>query len=139
MKTYQHRVRIHWGHTDPARIVFYPNYYIWMDQSTLLLFESVGLGWDALSDKYGVPGLPLVETGAKFKSPCKFGDEIVVETSVAQWNDKTVELSHKITNLTHGKLAVDGREVRVWAGPHPDDPHRLKAMPIPDEVKRAFD
>ncbi len=137
MKTYQHKVRIHWGHTDPAKIVFYPNYFQWMDQSTLLLFESVGLGWAALQEKYGVPGLPLVEAGSRFVSPSRFGDEIVVESSVVKWNDKTLEISHKITNA--GKLAVEGREVRVWAGPHPDDPHRLKAMSIPEEVRKAFD
>ena len=139
MKTYQHHVRIHWGHTDPAKIVFFPNYYVWMDQSTLLLFESVGLGWEALEAKYDVPGLPLVETGSNYKFPCKFGDEIVVETTIAKWNDKTVEIAHRILNKTHGnKLAVEGREVRVWAGPHPDDPKRLKAKSIPEEVKQAF-
>ena len=66
MKTYRHKVSVHWGDTDPARIVFYPNYYIWFDQSTRLLFDSVGLDWDHLQAKYGVPGCPLVETHARY-------------------------------------------------------------------------
>jgi 4-hydroxybenzoyl-CoA thioesterase len=137
MKIYQHRIRVHWGHTDPARIVFYPHYFSWMDESAQLLFDSVGLGWTALKEKYGVPGLPLVEAKSRFVSPSRFGDEIVVESSVAKWNDKTLEVSHKITNA--GKLAVEGMEIRVWAAPHPEDPSRLKAVSIPEEVRKAFD
>jgi 4-hydroxybenzoyl-CoA thioesterase len=31
-------------------------------------------------------------------------------------------------------LAVEGLEKRVWAGRHPDDPSRMKARAIPDDV-----
>ena len=51
VKTYRHNVAVHWGDTDPARIVFYPNYFEWFDQSTRLLFDSVGLDWDSLGKK----------------------------------------------------------------------------------------
>ena len=137
MKTYKHNVVVHWGHTDPATIVFYPNYFEWFDQSTMLLFKSVGLDWGTLMQKYGVPGLPLVEASSRFRAPCKFLDEIVVETSVSQWNEKTIELKHSVTN--RGVLSVEGREVRAWVKPHPDDPSRIKAFPLPDEVRKAFE
>ena len=35
-------------------------------------------------------------------------------------------------------LLVEGYEVRVWATPHPDDATRIKAEPIPPEVKARF-
>jgi 4-hydroxybenzoyl-CoA thioesterase len=40
--------------------------------------------------------------------------------------------------LKDGELAVEGRERRVWAGRHPDDPARMKAAPIPEELVRRF-
>jgi 4-hydroxybenzoyl-CoA thioesterase len=137
MKTYKHNVTVHWGHTDPAKIVFYPNYFIWFDQTTRLLFDSVGLDWDTLMEKYGVLGVPLVEASSKFRAPCKFRDEIVVESGVTAWSEKTFEMKHTITN--RGVLSVEGREVRAWVKPHPDDPSRIKAFEIPDEVRRAFE
>src|SRR5713226_926593 len=94
VKTYQHKVTVHWGDTDPAKIVFYPNYFVWFDQSTRLLFDSVGLDWDSLVRKYGIVGLPIVEAKARFLAPCKFRDEIVVESHIGKWNDKTFEVSH---------------------------------------------
>ena len=41
MKTYHHNVAVHWGDTDPARIVFYPNYFEWFDQSTRPILRTV--------------------------------------------------------------------------------------------------
>jgi acyl-CoA thioesterase FadM len=115
VKTYRHKVTVHWGHSDPAKIVFYPNYFVWFDQSALLLFESVGLDWDTLMSR----------------------DEIVVESHVAKWNEKTFELSHTVLNGP--RRAVEGYEIRVWCRPDPDAPGGLKAFAIPPEVRAAFD
>lgn len=137
MKTYRHNVIVHWGDTDPARIVFYPNYFEWFDQSTRLFFDSVGLDWDSLAKKYGITGLPIVEAKARFIAPSMFRDEIVVETHISKWNDKTFEVSHTVLN--RGVRAVEGYEIRVWAQKRPDDPSRLKAVPIPEAIKAAFE
>jgi 4-hydroxybenzoyl-CoA thioesterase len=136
MKKFQHNVIVHWGDTDPAKIVFYPNYFAWFDESTRLFFDSVGLDWDNLMAKYGVRGLPIVEAKAKFIAPCFFRDEIIVETHISKWNDKTFECQHVVLN--RGVRAVEGYEIRVWSRSHPDDPERLKAYPVPEEIKTAF-
>jgi 4-hydroxybenzoyl-CoA thioesterase len=137
VKTYRHRVTVHWGDTDPAKIVFYPNYFEWFDQSTRLLFDSVKLDWDTLMEKYGVPGVPIVEARARFIAPCVFRDEIDVESQVSKWNDKTFEVSHVVFN--RGQRAVEGYEVRVWTKRLPEEGNRLKATSIPDEIKTAFE
>lgn len=135
-ETFRHHVTVHWGDTDPARIVFYPNYFSWFDQSTALLFRSVGLDVDALVAKYAIVGLPIVEASARFIRPSVFGDEIVVESRIREWRNKTFTLEHVVLNK--GEAAVEGSETRVWAMPHPEDASRLKAAPIPPEVIAAF-
>ena len=42
MLKYTLTIKISWGHCDPAKIVFYPNYFIWFDQSAHLLFDKAG-------------------------------------------------------------------------------------------------
>jgi len=137
VKTYRHNVTVHWGDTDPANIVFYPNYFAWFDESARLYFDSVGLPWETLMEKYGIVGLPIVEAKAKFLAPSVFRDEIVIESAIAKWNDKTFEISHAVLN--RGLRAVEGYEIRAWTQRRHDDPARLKAVPIPPEVKTAFD
>ena len=137
MRTYRHPVKVHWGDLDPARIVFYPNYFAWFDQSAQLLFVSAGLGWETLTGKHGVVGLPIVEAKARFLAPCKYHDEILVESRVTRWNEKTFEISHTVLN--GATRAVEGYEIRAWCKPDPDRPGEIKAFAIPPEVRAAFD
>lgn len=129
-------IAIEWGHCDPARIVFYPNYFTWFDQGTRHLFDAAGLTFQAMLDEYRTVALPLVDAHAEFLRPSRFGDTIEVTSTIAEWRRKTVVLSHLVTNA--GEVCVRGREVRVWAAPHPDDPSRLETREIPEALRARF-
>jgi acyl-CoA thioesterase FadM len=75
-------LRIEWGQCDPAGIVFYPQYLIIFDTSTGWLFERTGLTPSAMRKKYRIVGMPIVEVGARFVMPCRFDDDIVVESEL---------------------------------------------------------
>ena len=137
MLKYTLTIQISWGHCDPAKIVFYPNYFIWFDQSAHHLFDKAGANMGDLMDQYGVVGLPIVDAHAEFIYPSKYGDEIEVTSWISEWRAKTLIVTHEIHN--NGLLAVKGTEVRVWAKPHPDDPKRLQAQVIPDSIRASFD
>jgi 4-hydroxybenzoyl-CoA thioesterase len=135
----QYRLTVAWGDCDPAKLVFYPNYYRWMDEASYDLFKSVGLGWTDLREKYGAPGLPLISTHADFRSPSVFGDVLMVESWVSEWGIKSLTISHVFTNDTKdGRIAVEGWEKRVWSKGDLDGDGKLNPVPIPDEVKAAF-
>ena len=137
MLKYTLTIQISWGHCDPAKIVFYPNYFIWFDQSAHHLFDKAGANMGDLMDQYGVVGLPIVDAHAEFIYPSKYGDEIEVTSWISEWSEKTLIVTHEIHN--NGLLAVKGTEVRVWAKPHPDDPKRIQAQVIPDSIRASFD
>ncbi len=83
-------VHISWGHCDPAKIVFYPNYFIWFDQSAHHLFDKAGANMGDLMDQYGVVGLPIVDAHAEFLYPSKYGDVIEVCSWISEWREKTL-------------------------------------------------
>ena len=130
-------VHIGWGHCDPAKIVFYPNYFIWFDQSAHHLFDKAGANMGDLMDQFGVLGLPIVDAHAEFLYPSKYGDVIEVSSWISEWREKTLVATHEIYN--NGRLAVKGSEVRVWARTHPEDPKRLLAQVIPDAIRALFE
>jgi len=125
-------LRIEWGQCDPVGIVFYPHYLIIFDTSTGWLFERTGLKPLAMRRKYGIVGLPVVDVGARFVMPCRFDDEIVVESEVGEWGRTSFTVRHRI--LKAGELALDGFEKRVWAAPHPERAGAIKAQAIPAEI-----
>lgn len=126
-----------WGDCDPADIVYYPNFYRWFDEATWAMLAAYGLTRAAFDAKYKTPGAPLVETQARYLVPCRQGDVLTIESRVAKVERKTFVVEHRISIA--GTLAVEGREVRVWAGKHPDDPTRLQARAIPAEVRALLE
>ena len=91
-------INVAWGHCDPANIVFYPNYFIWFDQSSHLLFDKAGANMSNLMKEFGVVGLPIVDAHSEFLVPSSYGDLIEVTSWVSEWRDKTLITSHEIHN-----------------------------------------
>jgi 4-hydroxybenzoyl-CoA thioesterase len=126
-------IRVDWGHCDPAGIVFYPNYFRWFDECTTALFENAGIPLPQLYRAHGLKGFPLLDARATFSAASTFGDSLDCESGVSEWSDKTLKVHHRL--LRGGALMVEGWELRICAVPHPDDPQRIKAAPIPDVVR----
>jgi len=125
-------LRIEWGQCDPAGIVFYPQYLIMFDSSTGWLFERTGLTPLAMRRKYGIVGMPIVEVGARFDKPCRFDDEVVVESEIGEWGRSSFTVRHRVSR--DGELALEGFEKRVWAAPHPERAGEIQSQAIPAEI-----
>ena len=129
-------INISWGHCDPAKIVFYPNYFKWFDQNTHYLFNKAGLNMRRLKEQFGVIGLPIVDVHAEFMSPSKYNDVIEITSWVSKWRKKSLIIYHEIFNK--GVLSVKGSEVRVWAQQDPVNPKKIKTQIIPENIKNYF-
>jgi 4-hydroxybenzoyl-CoA thioesterase len=112
--------------------MFYPQYLIIFDTSTGWLFERTGLTPSAMRKKYQIVGMPIVEVGARFIAPCRFDDEIVVESEVAEWGRASFTVRHRV--LKAGELAADGFEKRVWAAADSERPGAIKAQALPPAI-----
>ena len=131
------QVEIEFGDCDPAGIVYYPNYFRMFDASTAYLFEAaLGMKKIAWIRRFGILGIPVVDTGAEFLKPSRFGDVVTITTTITSFKRSSFEVVHQLFN--EGALAIEGRETRVWVGTDPSDPQRLKSLPVPDEVIAAF-
>jgi 4-hydroxybenzoyl-CoA thioesterase len=134
---FRRRFPIEWGHCDPAGIVFNARFFEFFDRSAWLMFEAaLGVAPHDLSKVYGIVGIPLVGAEAKFSFPAKFGDIVDMESRISEFRRSSFDMEHKI--FVGKTFAVEGLEKRVWAGKHPDDPSRMKARAIPDEVIVKF-
>ena len=80
--------------------------------------------------------MPVVEAGATFRAPVRFGDTLTIECEVTDITDKTFRVEHRIS--VGPTLCATGFERRAWVeGPHVPD-GRLRARPIPDAVRRKL-
>lgn len=131
MLSNRYKVFIEFGDCDPTGIVFNPRYFAWFDASVHALWRSVDLSLAQLMEKYGIDGIPLVDTRAKFMAPSRSGEELVVETTVAAVHRCAFDLQHRL--LKGDIVAVEGFETRVWTAIDPET-GRIKARPIPKDI-----
>ena len=129
---------IEWGDCDPAGIVFNPRYFEWFDAATAALFaRALGMTKAVMVKQYGIVGIPLVGMRATFRVPCAYGDEVRIESTVAEFRRSSFDVRHRLLR-EDGTLAVEGFETRVWVGRDPDRPGGIKAQTIPEEVTARF-
>jgi 4-hydroxybenzoyl-CoA thioesterase len=128
---------IRWGQCDPAGIVFNSRFFEFFDWGTWTLFEAVlGVRPPDLAATFGIFGLPLVDAGARFIAPARFGDAVEMTSQVKQFHRSSFDVAHQL--FINGAVAVEGHETRVWAGRDPADPSKMKSQPIPPEVAARF-
>jgi len=133
MFTNSRTLRIEWGDCDPAGIVFYPRYFAMFDTSTTALFErALGMTKFEFLKTYDCLGYPMVDTRARFLSPTRYGDDVVIETKLTELKRSSFSIAHVL--MKGDRLAVEGFETRVWVGRDPDDPDKIKSKPFPPEV-----
>jgi 4-hydroxybenzoyl-CoA thioesterase len=137
MMVYKRRTRIEWGDCDPAGIVFYPRYFAIFDSCTTALFtQALGMSKYQFTRHYVFAGYPMVDTRARFVKPTKFGDDVEIETKVTKFKRSSFNVQHRLT--LGGELCVECTDTRVWVQRDPDNPERIWATPIPQEVIAKF-
>ena len=131
-----YRVEVQFGDCDPAGIVFFPNFLRWMDQASLAYFRACGLPpWRELERSRGIVGTPLLEIHTRFAKSATYGEILDIETVIEDWAAKTFRHRHVIRR--NGAVLCEGTEVRAFVVSDPQDPSRLRAIPIPDDIRAA--
>jgi len=133
-KTTLHHVDVQFGDCDPAGIVFFPNFSRWMDAASLAYFMQCGVPpWRELVKTRGIVGTPLLEINTKFIKSVTYGERITIHTHIEEWRDKVFIQMHKV--MRGDELICEGREVRAFVKRDADNPDRLRAIPVPEDIK----
>jgi 4-hydroxybenzoyl-CoA thioesterase len=125
-------LRIEWGDCDPAGIIYYPRYFAFFDACTSALIErALGMTKQDYLKAYDFSGHPLVNTRSRFLFPTRFGDDVLIESTVTDIRRASFDVRHLL--FKNGALAVEGFETRVWVR---GDPAKgtMRAAPVPQAV-----
>jgi 4-hydroxybenzoyl-CoA thioesterase len=130
-----YQVSVEFGDCDPAQIAYFPNFFRWYDASSRKFFIDCGVApWRELEKTTGIIGTPVVEASSRFILPTSYGDTLHVHTSIDEWREKSFVMTHALRR--EGELVAEGRDVRIFAIRHPEDSARIKAVPVPEHIRR---
>ena len=134
-KTTLHRVTVQFGDCDPAGIVFYPNFQRWIDAASLSFFMQCGVPpWRELVKTRGIVGTPLLEISTRFVTAATYAEELDDRDPRRGVARQGVRAAPPRDARRHD-LICEGRETRAFVRRDADNPDRLRAMPIPEDIR----
>ena len=131
-KEITYTLTVEFGDCDPARIVWFPNFFRWIDAASRHFFVECGVPpWHETVRTLGVIGTPLVDTHAKFMKTASYGDVLQIHVTIPQWRVKSFVQHYRIAR--GGETIMECEEVRIFAAQRNDG--SIFALPIPPSLQ----
>jgi len=128
-------VRVRYAETDQMGIVYYANYLVWFELGRVELLRSMGMAYSRLEVDHGCI-LPVIESHCRYRSPARYDDEILIETTPALVRGSVLKFAYRILRKVHdggeNTLLAEGETVHVVC----DD--QLKRKPLPERYAAAL-
>ncbi len=130
----RHNFIVEWGETDAAGIVFFPNFYKWMDESINDIFRQLDISLKDLFETERI-AIPQLECFCKFIKPLRFNDEFIIENKLEflSQSKKTFKITH--TFLLNGQVIAEGYSIKCWT----DFSSVPRAISVPDFVREKIE
>jgi len=103
---------VRYSEIDKMGIVHHANYPKWFEIGRRDYLHKAGIPNSSIN-RQGFY-LPLSEMECKFKSPAKYGDEIIVITGVTFVSCVKIKFEYKVLNKISGKPLAVGKTVHAW-------------------------
>ena len=114
--TYANDVQVSFGDCDPAGIVFYPNFFAWIDRTFhALMRERLG-GHARLCRDLGAQGIGLMDAHMAFRSPATEGDLLRIEITGVVWEPRRFAITYQAH--VRARLVFEAEEIRGLFIPH---------------------
>lgn len=129
MDYFDYEYRVRYGDTDKMGISYYANYFVWFEAARTEYFRALGLPYTEC-EKQGY-FLPVIDTGAKYKSPSTYDDLVVVRTSVSEIKASSMRFEYEVFNKATGIKLVTGYSVHVFVN------REMQPVRVPENVKQT--
>lgn len=103
---YTYERRMNYYETDKMGIVHHSNYIRYMEEARIYLLDKIGLPYKKIEDN-GIM-IPVLEVNYKYKNPARFGDTIVINVNISEFDGIKLKMKYEITNKETGKLLGNG-------------------------------
>ena len=138
-KIVTHTQRVEFGDCDPAGIVWFPNFFRWIDAASRHFFTQCGVPrWAELEKSTGVLGTPLVSTTSNFLKTASYGDTLQVRCHITEWRDKSFVQRYAIVRERSDgaeDVIMECDEVRIFAARRDDGKNGIRAVSVPADIR----
>ena len=127
MQPFEWLIRVYYEDTDAQGVVYYANYFRYMERARTEWLRSLGVDQSHLLNEERRMFV-VTESNAKFLSPAKFNDEVVVTARLSGLTRATFDIEQNIyLNSLDGKLLISGGVTAAFLNADTMRPMRVPA------------
>ncbi|HZU96860.1 MAG TPA: thioesterase family protein [Planctomycetota bacterium] len=131
---YETRFPVRFGLCDPARIIYFPNYFDFFHAAMEDFFrDRVGALYHVLLGKERI-GFPTVHLEVDFATPVAFGDEVKITVEIAKLGRSSVAFRYTGYRSSDGKQVVVATQTTVCT-----DLDAFKSVTTPDFLRAPLE
>lgn len=128
MRIYETEVRVRYQETDNMGVVYYGNYFTWLEIARTEYFRSLGVVYRDLEEK-GVY-LMVASASCQYKSPARYDDIVRIDSWVPEVKHSSMKFAYNI--YRENKLLATGESIHVATN------KSGRPIRLPQELKDLF-
>ena len=123
------RLRVRYAETDQMGVVYYANYYVWMEVARVDYCRAIGFEYKEMELEDGI-FLAVAESKCRYKTPARFDEEISIVTTVADVNRRILVFDYALSCAD--RPVASGQTRHVFVG------RTLRPVRLPDKYASLF-
>jgi acyl-CoA thioester hydrolase len=131
MTTHETRFRVRYAETDQMGVVYYSNYFIWMELGRAEYFRATGGRYKDMEANDGIL-LAVVDAHCRYLYPARYDEEIAVSTSIASANRRMVQFRYEIRDPLLDRVLAHGETKHIFLN------REMKPVKLPEKYFGAF-
>ncbi len=135
MRHSESRIRVRYSETDQMGVVYYANYFVWMEVGRVDYCRERGFEYADMEASDGIL-LIVAESRCRYRAPARFNDQILVRTSVTESRSRTIRFAYEIRRASDG--TGDGRLLATGETLHTVCDRDGRAVRLPEKYRCYF-
>jgi acyl-CoA thioester hydrolase len=105
MSVSQTRIRVRYAETDQMGVVYYANFFIWFEIGRVELLRQLGFQYKEMETEDDCH-IPVVEATCRYKSPARYDDELLLETTVLALRRTVIKFGYRLLRPENDALTL---------------------------------
>lgn len=131
MITHETRLRVRYAETDQMGVVYYSNYFIWMELGRAEYCRAIGLRYKDMEANDSIL-LAVVDAHCRYLFPARYDEEIAVVTSISRSNRRMVEFAYEIRDPAADRTLAHGETKHIFLN------RDMKPVRLPEKYFAVF-
>ena len=125
------RLRVRYAETDQMGIVYYANYFVWMEVGRVDYCRDAGFEYRDMEREGGVM-LTVTEAKCRYRAAARFDDEVRIQTWLREVRSRTVRFAYDMHRASDDQLLVTGETLHMVRD------REGKPVRLPQQYRRFF-